>query len=61
MTRVKWSAYESVDKSEKRSLNVTAAHFERRDAARYWVVVAQQQLLAVKRAFLEGVLDRATD
>ncbi len=54
-----WSAYESMDRRGKRTLNVSPVHFERRDAARAGIATAQQQLLAAKRAFLEGVVDRA--
>ncbi len=54
-----WSAFESMDKQGKRTLNVSPLHFERRDAARAGIATAQQQLLAAKRAFLEGVVDRA--
>ncbi len=55
-----WSAWESVDKRGKRSLNVLPAHFERREAAMGRVEAARQQLLATKRAFLEGVMTNAT-
>ncbi len=54
-----WSAFESMDKQGKRTLNVSPIHFERRDAARAGIATAQQQLLAAKRAFLEGVVDHA--
>ncbi len=54
-----WSAFESMDKQGKRTLNVSPVHFERRDAARAGIATAQLRLLAAKRAFLEGVVDRA--
>ncbi len=54
-----WSAFESMDKQGKRTLNVSPLHFERRDAARARIATAHQQLLAAKRGFLEGVVDRA--
>ncbi len=54
-----WSAFESMDKQGKRTLNVSPVHFERRDAARAGIETAHQQLLAAKRAFFEGVVDRA--
>ncbi len=54
-----WSAFESMDKQGKRTLNVSPLHFERRDAACAGIATAQQRLLAAKRAFFEGVVDRA--
>ncbi len=54
-----WSAFESMDKRGKRTLNVSPVHFERREAACAGIATAQQQLLAAKRAFFEGVVDRA--
>ncbi len=54
-----WSAFESMDKQGRRTLNVSPVHYERRDAARAGIATAQQQLLAAKRAFLEGVVDHA--
>ncbi len=57
--QTEWSAFESVDRFGKRSLNLMPAHFERLDAARARITAAEQQLRATKRAFFEGVLDRA--
>ncbi len=54
-----WAAFESMDKRGKRTLNVMPGHFERREHAIGRVQAAQQQLLATKRAFLEGLLDHA--
>jgi hypothetical protein len=51
-----WSAFESMDKRGKRTLNVTAAHFERRDAALNRINAARSQLLEAKRGFLAGVI-----
>ncbi len=56
-----WSAYESMDKRGKRTLNFTEVHFARRDAAQRGIATAEQRLLAAKRAFLEGVVDRAAN
>jgi hypothetical protein len=55
-----WSAYESMDRRGKRVLNVLPAQFERRENAMQRINVARQQLLATKRAFLEGVNTDAT-
>lgn len=55
-----WSAYESMDKRGKRTLNVTEAHFQRRDSRLLEIEVARRNLLAVKRAFIEEVLPGAT-
>ncbi len=54
-----WSAFESVDKQGKRSLNVSPVHFERRDAALAGITAAEQQLLATKQLFFAGVVDHA--
>jgi len=54
-----WSAWESLDKRGKRTLNVLPGHFERRQAAIGRVRAAQQQLLAAKRGFMAGVVDHA--
>ena len=54
-----WSAFESMDKRGKRTLNILPAQFARQEDAANRVKAAQQQLLATKRAFLEGVLPDA--
>ena len=54
-----WSAFESMDKRGKRSLNVMPAQFARQEDAANKVKAAHQQLLACKRAFLLGVLPDA--
>lgn len=51
-----WSAYESMDKRGKRTLNIMSAQFERQEFARQNITAARLQLIAVKRAFLEGVI-----
>lgn len=56
-----WSAFESVDRFGKRSLNILPGHFERREAAQHRITAAQQQLRATKRAYLEGVFVDAAD
>jgi hypothetical protein len=56
-----WAAFESVDRFGKRSLNVLPGQFERLDAARNRITAAEQQLLAVKRAFMAGVVDDRAD
>ena len=52
-----WAAFESMDKQGRRTLNVHATHFERREAALAHVQAAHQQLLATKRDFISGVID----
>jgi hypothetical protein len=54
-----WSAYESLDKRGKRTLNVMPAQFERQESAQQNIRAARLQLIATKRAFLEGVIDDA--
>ena len=54
-----WSAYESLDKRGKRVLNVMPAQFERQENAQQNIRAARLQLIATKRAFLEGVIDDA--
>ncbi len=56
-----WSAFESMDKQGKRSLNVSALHYERRDAALAGITAAEQQLLATKQLFFAGVVDHAAN
>ena len=54
-----WSAFESMDKRGRRTLNILPAQFARQEDAANKVKAAHQQLLATKRAFLEGVLPDA--
>lgn len=52
-----WSASESMDPQGRRALNITPLHYERVDALKARVEAARRQLVATKRAFLDGVLD----
>jgi ferritin-like metal-binding protein YciE len=54
-----WSAFETLDKRGKRVLNVLESQFERRGEAMHRINAARQQLLATKRAFMEGVISDA--
>jgi hypothetical protein len=46
-----WSAFESMDRQGRRSLNVSAAQFERQDFADAQVRARMQELLALRQQF----------
>ena len=50
-----WSAFESVSQEGRKVLNVLPGHLERRQTALDNIRAAEQNLLAVKRAFFAGV------
>ncbi|MFF0607766.1 hypothetical protein ACFYUD_03740 [Nocardia tengchongensis] len=50
-----WSARESLDDMGRRHVLVNPSHFERRERLQQRVQAARQSLIALRRAFIEGV------